>query len=66
LLARFGAEPRLATEAFAELRSAWGQLSERRLWRALRALVDGGLLARVGRKHAHARYVRAQQAGHAG
>lgn len=39
---------RTAAELFARVRTEWGTVGERRLWRYLKALVDSGHAVRVG------------------
>ena len=35
---------------FSAVRNAWGSVDDRRLWRALRTMVDAGRLVRIGRR----------------
>jgi hypothetical protein len=46
--------PQRPGEIFEALRDTWGTCDERRLWRALRALVERGLVERRGRKQSSA------------
>jgi len=48
LLEQVTRHPQRASEIFVAMRSEWGECGERRLWRALRTLVDRGLVQRQG------------------
>lgn len=50
-------EPRTAAEAFAAVVADFGSVCERRLWRALRWLVQRGEVAAIGTRHSGSRYM---------
>lgn len=52
-----------AAEIFAAMRDDYGSVGERRLWRALRRLVDTGQVARHGMRCTGATYTRSRNSG---
>ena len=53
--------PRTAADAFGAVTEAFGRVGERRLWRALRWLIQRGEVIAIGRRHTGSTYAWGQR-----